>query len=201
MNKILFFAGVALLLSFRSPGQTGFNDSLALSRNTLTKNVMLGLGGFAVANIATGFIAAGQTRGETRNFWRMNAYWNLVNLGVAAMGYLGAQRALGRTYSLTQNERAQLSVEKTYVLNFGLDLVYITGGFYLRERGLSESNTVSRDQYRGYGSSIAVQGGFLAVMDGLMVMLHHRNSMRLNKHLQGLELRMGPGSLGLVYNL
>lgn len=201
MNKILFFAGVALLLSFRSPGQTGFNDSLALSRNTLTKNVMLSLGGFAVANIATGFIAAGQTRGETRNFWRMNAYWNLVNLGVAAMGYLGAQRALGRTYSLTQNERAQLSVEKTYVLNFGLDLVYITGGFYLRERGLSESNTVSRDQYRGYGSSIAVQGGFLAVMDGLMVMLHHRNSMRLNKHLQGLELRMAPGSLGLVYNL
>jgi hypothetical protein len=201
MIKIFLVAGVALLLYHRSLGQTGFNDSLALSRNTYTRNAMTSLGGFAVANIAAGFIAAGQTRGETRYFWRMNAYWNLVNLGVAAMGYLGAQRALGRTYTLAQNEKAQLAVEKTYVLNFGLDLVYITGGFYLRERGLSESNPVSRDQYRGYGSSIALQGGFLAVMDGIMVMLHHHNSIRLNRHLQGLAWQVGPGTLGLTYNL
>lgn len=195
------FTVIALAVTTGALAQQTFEDSLAHNRNVLTRDAMLGLGGFAVVNIASGFIAAEHTQGETRYFWRMNAYWNLVNLGVAAMGYLGAERALSRSYTLADNDRAQLSVEKTYLFNLGLDLVYITGGFYLRERGVSETNQVSRWQYKGYGSSIAIQGGFLALMDALMVSLHHRNSMKLNKKLQGLSLAVGPCSAGLIVKL
>lgn len=201
MRVHLFVLTIALGIAQGVRAQQTFEDSLARSRNVLTRDAMLGLGGFAFVNIAAGFIAAGHTQGETRYFWRMNAYWNLVNLGVAAMGYLGSERALSRSYTLADNDRAQLSVEKTYLFNLGLDLVYITGGFYLRERGVSETNQLSRWQYRGYGSSIAIQGGFLAIMDALMVSLHHRNSMRINKKLQGLSLAVGPGSAGLVVKL
>lgn len=178
-----------------------FNDSLAQSRNRITRDAMLTLGGFAVANITSGFLVASGTRGETKYVWRMNAYWNLINLGVAGLGYMGLRMAMSRKYSLSENERAQLSIEKTYVLNFGLDLVYITGGLYLRQRGFSEPNPDSRDQFRGYGTSIILQGSFLLLMDGVMIALHHRNSNRLNEHLRHLELTSGANGIGVSYKL
>ncbi|TDW99226.1 hypothetical protein [Dinghuibacter silviterrae] len=64
---------------------------------------------------------------------------------------------------------------------------------------MSESNVVSKEQYRGYGSSISIQGGCLGVMDALMILLHHRNSVRLNNNLKNLEMRVGPGGVGLAY--
>lgn len=197
MRKSLFF--LWLLTASISHAQD-FNDSLARSRNTITQEAMIALGSFAIANIASGFIVAGQTHGVAHFTWAMNGYWNLVNLGIATMGYLGAMRALHRTWTLAQNDRAQLSVEKTYVLNFGLDLVYITGGFYLNEKGNSESNPTSRDQYRGYGTSISIQGGFLLLLDATMIALHHHNSIRINRKLAGLSLRMAPMGVALCYS-
>jgi hypothetical protein len=197
MRKSLF---VLWLLTALAGHAQDFNDSLARSRNTITQDAMIALGSFAIVNIASGFIVAGQTHGVAHYAWSMNGYWNLVNLGIASMGYLGATRALHRTWTLAQNERAQLSVEKTYVLNFGLDLVYITGGFYLNERGNSESNLTSRDQYRGYGTSISIQGGFLLLLDAAMIALHHHNSIRINHKLQGLSLRAAPFGMSLCYS-
>ena len=97
MRTRFIFIVIALAGTTGVLAQQGFDDSLARSRNTLTKDAMLGLGSFAVVNIATGFIVAGETQGETRYFWRMNGYWNLVNLGVAVMGYLGSERAMRRS--------------------------------------------------------------------------------------------------------
>jgi hypothetical protein len=179
--------------------QRDFNDSIAYGRNRTTEKAMIVLGGWAALNIASGFIIAGQTQGEAKYFWRMNAYWNLVNGGLAVMGYLGARKAMARKYNLAENEKAQLSMEKLYAFNLGLDLAYITGGFFLREKGMNTSNIKSQDQLKGYGSSIVVQGGFLLLMDGIMIMLHHKNTVRLNKKLKSLELGEGPDGLGLTY--
>ncbi|MEO6962674.1 MAG: hypothetical protein ABIY90_11935, partial [Puia sp.] len=55
-----------------------------------------------------------------------------------------------------------------------------------------------RDQFKGYGTSIAVQGGFLLLMDGVMLMLHHKNSLRLNNKVRRWELNAGPGGLGVA---
>ena len=101
---------------------------------------------------------------------------------------------------LADNFSAQQSIEKLYVFNLGLDLVYITGGFYLRERGNSQTKAGSRDQFKGYGTSIAIQGGFLLLMDGVMIMLHHKNTIRLNNKVRQIELNAGPGGLGMVYH-
>src|SRR5580765_6844170 len=65
--------------------QHNFNDSIANSRNHITLTAMTTLGAWAAANIATGFIIAGQTQGEAKYFWQMNAYWNLVNGELAVM--------------------------------------------------------------------------------------------------------------------
>ncbi len=196
--KKSFLPFLLLLLVTAASAQPSFNDSLAQSRNRITQNAMLTLGAWATANIASGFIIASQTQGEARYAWRMNAYWNVINLGLAGMGYLNARRALSKKYGLADNLSAQQAIEKLYVFNLGLDLVYITGGFYLRERGNSETKPDGRDQFKGYGTSIAVQGGFLLLMDGVMLMLHHKNSLRLNNKVRRWELNAGPGGLGVA---
>jgi hypothetical protein len=190
---------VGLFLFLSADAQHDFNDSIAYSRNRTTQKAMVVLGSWAALNIASGFIIAGQTQGEAKYFWRMNAYWNLVNGGLAVLGYIGARKAMARKYDLAENEKAQLSIEKLYTFNLGLDLAYIAGGFFLREKGMNTSNIKSQDQLKGYGSSIVVQGGFLLLMDGVMIVLHHKNSIRLNNKLKSLELGAGSEGLGLTY--
>jgi len=198
--KRLIFSVLFIITLGSASGQASFNDSLAQSRNQITQKAMLTLGAWATANIAGGFIVASQTHGEAKYAWRMNAYWNFINLGLAGMGYLNARKAMIKKFGLTDNLTAQQSIEKLYVFNLGLDLVYITGGFYLRERGNSQTKDKSRDQFKGYGTSIAIQGGFLLLMDGVMIMLHHENTARLNNRVRRLELNAGPSGLGVVYH-
>jgi hypothetical protein len=199
MKKIYLLLPVLLLFTHVF-AQENFNDSIANSRNRITEKSMIVLGSWAAVNIAAGFIIAGQSQGESKYFWQMNAYWNLVNGGLAVMGYLGARKALAKKYGFAENESAQLSIEKLYALNFGLDLAYIATGFFLHEKGLNTSNTKSHEQLLGYGTSIILQGGFLLLMDGIVLSLHHKNSVRLNKKLKTLELNAGSGGLGLRYS-
>jgi hypothetical protein len=199
MKRILILI-IGLSISGCAWSQQSFNDSIAISRNSITEKAMITLGSWAAVNIASGFIIAGQTQDESKYFWQMNAYWNLINGGLAIMGYINARKAMTRKYDLAENESAQLSMEKLYAINLGLDLAYIATGFYLRERGINNTNQKSRDQFAGYGKSIIVQGGFLFIMDGIVLSLHHKNSVRLNKKLKGLELGAGPNGLGLSYS-
>jgi hypothetical protein len=199
MKKISILL-ISLFLSGTVLSQQSFNDSIAISRNNITEKAMITLGSWAALNIASGFIIAGQAQGESKYFWQMNAYWNLINGGLAIMGFINARKAMTRKYDLAENESAQLSMEKLYAFNFGLDLAYIATGFYLRERGVNNTNQKSSDQFTGYGTSIIVQGGFLLIMDGIVLSLHHKNSVRLNKKLKGLELGAGPNGLGLSYS-
>jgi hypothetical protein len=196
----IFILLLSLSLSVSALSQQNFNDSIAMSRNNITEKAMITLGSWAAVNIASGFIIAGQMQGESKYFWQMNAYWNLINGGLAIMGYINARKAMTRKYDLAENESAQLSMEKLYAINFGLDLAYIATGFYLRERGINNTNQKSRDQFTGYGKSIIIQGGFLLIMDGIVLSLHHKNSVRLNKKLKSLELGAGPNGLGLTYS-
>ncbi len=199
INKILFFL-LFLFFSKEVCSQQGFNDSLAHSRNQITKTAMITLGSWAAANIAAGFIVAGQTEGETKYFWKMNAYWNLVNGGLAIMGYLSVRKTMAKKYGFSENETEQLALEKLYAFNLGLDLAYIATGFFLREKGTNSTNMKSRDQLKGYGTSIIVQGGFLLIMDGIVLSLHHKNSVRLNNKIKNLELNAGPNGFGLRYS-
>jgi hypothetical protein len=197
--KKIYFLLITFPLCLSALAQQDFNDSIASSRNRITKNAMITLGSWAAVNIASGLIIAGQTQGEVKYAWRMNAYWNLVNGGLAVMGYIGVRKAMARKYGYAENEAAQQSIEKLYAFNFGLDMAYIAGGFFLREKGMNTGNLKSRDQLMGYGTSIAVQGSFLLLMDGVILSLHHKNSVRLNKKLKRLELSAGPNGLGLSY--
>ena len=175
----LFFASFVF-------GQRSFNDSIALQRNQLVKGSMLTLGAFAIANIATGFPIASHVNGEAKYAWRMNGYWNFVNLGLAGMGYLNALKTSHRKYDFADNMQAQHALEKIYIFNSGLDLAYIASGLYLRERGKTAASQKSRDQLKGYGTSIIAQGGFLLLMDAVVLYCHHRNTIKMDRKLKEL---------------
>ena len=125
---------IASLCFTASIAQQNFNDSIAYSRNHTTEKAMIVLGSWAAVNIASGFIVAGQVQGEAKYFWKMNAYWNLINGGLAVMGYLNARKAMAKKFGLAENEAAQAAIGKLYAFNFGLDFAYIAGGFFLREK-------------------------------------------------------------------
>ena len=190
---------VSLLLSRQVSAQHNFNDSIADSRNQIVRRSMVILGRWAVANIISGFSIGSATSGEAKYFWKMNAYWNFINLGLAGMGYLNALKAAAREYTFTDNAEAQAAIEKIYLFNFGLDLAYIAGGFYLGERGNANVTLKSRQQFKGYGASISAQGGFLLIMDGVLFLLHHQNTVHVNKKLRQIELNAGPGGLSVSY--
>jgi hypothetical protein len=171
--------------------ERGFNDSLAASRIHTTRTAMLTLGSWATANIATGFIAANQTAGQASYFWRMNAYWNFFNLGIAALGYWNAARIPFRHYSYEDNLHEQHKLEKIYAINFGLDFVYIAGGIVLHAKSKSSNSVKSADQLAGYGTSIITQGAFLLVMDAIMLHIHKRNTRRLDARRLDLDSHRG----------
>jgi hypothetical protein len=49
---------------------------------------------------------------------------------------------------------------------------------------MNNTTIKSADQLKGYGTSIILQGGFLLLMDGAMILLHHRNTLRLRKKMR-----------------
>ena len=126
------------------------------------QTAMLVLGGWAVGNIGLGLALRSQTEGSTRRFHEMNALWNTVNLGIAAFGYYAALREPA-TLEAWESFAKQRSFAKVLVFNAGLDVGYVLGGLYLTER--ARRPDVDRDQLRGYGRSIVLQGAFLFVFD------------------------------------
>jgi hypothetical protein len=179
--------------------QTNFNDSLAKARNKIAQKAMISLGTWALANIGSGFILAQSQTGEAKYFWSMNAYWNFINLGLATVGYLSALKASRRSFGFADNFEAQQGLEKLYIFNMGLDLTYIAGGFYLRERSATQGSAQDRDKFLGYGNSIILQGAFLLAMDIVVYCFHHANTKVMNRKLQRLELSAGPGQLSISY--
>src|SRR6478752_4157771 len=101
-------------------------------RLQLTKNGMLVLGGWSAVNIISGGIGLSNSSGETEYFHRMNLIWGSVNLVIAGASYWSLTRRK-TNLSFADTRKEQSRIEKTFLLNGTLDLVYITAGFYLCE--------------------------------------------------------------------
>ncbi len=181
--KLIFILLVTLVPGLCGSAQPSFSDSISQSRNRITRTAMITLGSWAGANIGSGFIIAARSSGITKYTWQMNGYWNFINLGLAGMGYLRAMKESGKSMTLLDNYEAQNKLEKIYYVNFGLDFGYIAAGLYLRQKGFEDANLHTSNQLSGYGTSIVIQGAFLLLMDGAMILLHSRNTRRVSARM------------------
>ena len=142
--------------------------------NQINSTGMYVLGGWAVANIAGGAIGWSNSNGSAKYFHQMNLFWNTVNLGIAGFAIYNN---LTDDISLLSSDEMLLKHRKTenlYLINAGLDVVYIGTGFLLKH--LSASNLNKQELLKGYGNSIILQGGFLMIFDLIMwgIQRNHR---------------------------
>lgn len=192
--KQLFF--VLLVFSVVSAtAQSSFQDSIAVSRASLTKRNMYILGAWAGANILQGTISASNTTGTEHYFHQMNAYWNIANLAIAGMGLLSIRKQMAGPHTFERNMKEQHQLEKIIVFNGGLDLAYLATGLYLRERG----NRLNKDQTTGYGNSLLLQGSFLLIFDIIQYTGHRRNGKLLEESMANWQIGTTPNGVGLSY--
>lgn len=192
---IVIFTVVCFSSAAFSQQQTDLNN-FNRQRNKITRNGMIALGGWSAANLIYSGIATGQTHGTTLYFHQMNVMWGGINLGFAALGYLSLKNKDGLT--LVQSLKQQIGIEKTYLLNIGLDAAYVATGLYLKERARSRANP---QKLKGWGESIMLQGAALFLLDATMFALHNIHSKKLYKLMDKTQLGITGNGLGLVVKL
>ncbi len=184
-----------LTASFLLFAALGFSQTLQESweaEQNYRQTGMMVLGGWAVANIASGLVMRSNTTGVNSRFWEMNALWNGVNLAIAGFGYMSAAK-MGTDGTAFELYQAQMRMDKIFLFNAGLDLGYIALGAWMNER--SKNVTKNPDLWKGYGRSIMLQGAFLFAFDVAMVLIH--KNIIIGDDLI-LSLNAAPGVLGLT---
>jgi hypothetical protein len=147
-------------------------EELDQRRNNINATGMLVLGSWAVANIGVNSALYFSTEQDIRYFYQMNAIWNVVNLGIAGLGYRSSIRS-APSQDLFSAVDAQYSLEKALLFNAGLDTAYMMSGLFLMEHAKNAAS--NQALFRGYGQSLLLQGGFLLVFDVVMYTLQRRS--------------------------
>lgn len=123
----------------------------------------------------------------------MNAYWNIVNLGIASWGLIQLRKEFTQKYTYTKNQLAQQKLEKILLLNTGLDLTYMATGFLVKEKG----NRLNNLKTTGYGNSLLLQGAYLLAFDLVQYGNHGRNGKILAGQLSKLQINANGNDIGL----
>ena len=148
------------------------------------KKGMIVLGSWAIGNITWGLIAQSNSAGIEKGFHQMNAGWNVVNLGIAGLGFLSARKANAANFTAAESLKEQHKIEKLLLLNSGLDVGYMMAGLYLNERGKNRTREKGLQQ-QGFGRSLLLQGGFLFAFDLISFFVHHKHGKTLQTEIFG----------------
>jgi len=169
LTSVLIFSGFLMVA-----GQHTESVAFYTKSNQINTTGMYVLGGWAIANIAGGAVGWANSTGSAKYFHQMNLFWNTVNLGIAGFALYNNLNTDLTLLSANEMLTKHIKTENLYLINAGLDVVYIGTGFLLKH--LSVSNLNKQYLLKGYGNSIVLQGGFLMVFDLAMwaVQRNHR---------------------------
>lgn len=180
--------------------QISFKDTIAtynFHKIKINKTGMEVLGSWGLVNIAGGSIGYFTTgQDETKYFCEMTALWGVVNTGIAAISLAGIKNELTARMDYEQSYHSYLANKKLYLINAGLDVVYIGAGV-----GLSAySQTTKNNQaiYSGFGKSIVIQGIFLLLFDNIMFSTHQLDNSKWFRIMN--EIRFTNKTVGFNYS-
>ncbi len=176
MRKYSLLIIFLLICIFDVVGQDLTLTQFNAERLQINKVGMLTLGSWAVGNIAiNGLLLTNPSSNEQGHFYRMNIFWNLVNLGLAIPGLRHSLVTDPASLDMANTVSEYHQMGKILMINAGLDVAYITGGFLMKE--MAKTREEKRDILRGYGRSLILQGGFLLAFDiVLFSVLQSKNS-------------------------
>ncbi len=176
---------VAMFFGAKGYAQEAPFKTLTQQRTQTNETGMKVLGAWGAANIIEGLAGYSAAKTEQwRSFHSMNAIWGVINLGIAGAGYVGAKKELRKAYNCSDAVARYEATRRLFLLNAGLDGVYIASGFYLTEHAKNEAH--HPDVWRGYGKSFILQGSGLLVFDVVMYAAHGSRSKAWYKALQGV---------------
>jgi hypothetical protein len=163
-------------------------------RQKLSRQGMTFLTSWAATNIAGGTTAYFLAKDpEWKYFHEMNVFWNTVNLGLGISGLMSERKAK-TSLNLEQSIKAQKKIERIFLVNSGIDLLYIGGGLAMRQM----QNAKNPERMKGYGNALILQGSFLLLFDGVEYFLHRSNGYRYKT--SKLSFNFDGNSVGLSYN-
>ena len=197
MQKKIILSWASICFATLIFAQQSLLTSYNREREKISKNGIKVLAGYSAANIIYGSIASSQTTGSNKYFHEMNAIWNGITLGITGIGFLTAKKEGELSYSASLKK--QSDIEKLFLFNAGLDVAYIAGGAYLKER--SKTTNKNPEKLKGYGESVMLQGGVLLLFDGIMYALHNKHGRLLNKMAENIKLASTGNGIGLVVKL
>lgn len=168
---------VLVLNGFLSKSQTLTEKSQQFFN--LNENLMLGLGSWSLTNfIGSGVGWAVSDNQQWKSFHQMNVFWNAVNLGLAVPGYIKARKSIAYEDDAVLLKE-QIKTERLFLVNSGLDLLYITSGALLTNTADKKPEFEGRNA--GFGKSIMLQGGFLLAFDATAYFIHRHHRIKGSK--------------------
>ena len=187
-------------ISCASAQEIYFKDSVAnynAHRLNTNKNGMEVLGVWGLANIAEGGIGYFTAKqDEWKYFSEMNVLWGVVNTGIAAMGLGGVRQEMMKKLTYQQAYDRYRANKKLYLINAGLDILYIGAGAALAAYGSSAKT--NQATYDGFGKSLVVQGVFLLLFDNLMFASHQRMNSKWYRLID--EVRFSSRGVGFSHS-
>lgn len=195
MKKSLLLTVLMCLVTFQVMGQTDDLLQFNTERLQVNKVGMMVLGSWAVGNIGINAFLTRNASGSDAHFYRMNMYWNVVNLALAIPGLRHSLITDPASLDLAQSVSEYHRMGKILLINAGLDVAYISGGFLLKE--MSKNRDKRKDLLNGYGRSLILQGGFLLVFDALLYIALQTKGGSLTKILESVQL--GSQGIGLTF--
>lgn len=136
---------------------------------------MVVLGSWALANISLGGLGWVRYNGQKKYFHQMNLFWNTVNLSIAGIALYSSLNAEFEMWSADELLNRQLRNQRIFLINAGLDIVYMGAGLLLKN--ITSRYPNQKERLIGYGNSVLLQGAFLFGFDLIMfgVQRSHRN--------------------------
>ncbi|MFI5196350.1 MAG: DUF6992 family protein [Chitinophagales bacterium] len=182
-----------------SAQEISFKDTIT-SYNTHRLNInkagMKVLGLWGIANIAAGSIGYFTAKqDEWKYFHEMNVIWGMVNTGIAAMGMAGVRKELNVRLSYERSYDRYRANKKLYLVNAGLDVLYIATGVGLTEYSVNAKTDAAI--YRGFGRSIAIQGVFLLLFDNVMFAAHQQSNSNWYRIMN--EIHVSNAGIGFIH--
>lgn len=143
---------------------------------------MFVLGTWAIANIAAGAYGWANNSGQSKYFQQMNLFWNTVNLSIAGFALYSNFSTDISSMTAAEMMSEHSKVERLYLINAGLDVLYVGTGFLLKH--LAENSSKRHDLLKGYGNSVILQGIFLFVFDLVMYGIQRNNRLDFGTTMQ-----------------
>lgn len=138
------------------------------------------LGSWAIANIAAGAYGWSNNSGQSKYFHQMNLFWNTINLSIAGFALYNNFSADISSMTAAEMMNQHSKIERLYLINAGLDVLYVGTGFLLKH--FAKNNSKRYDLLKGYGHSVILQGIFLFVFDLVMYGIQHSRKMNFTEN-------------------